>query len=470
MADRFALTDQGNAERFAETYGDDVCWVPAWRSFVYWRGDRWERDAGEFATARMVEAVKALGDTAREIEDDDLSKRIFNFAARSLTKTKIESSLALAKPLLFGRPTDFDSDRWLLNCRNGTLDLRKLELREHRREDMLTQQVDADYDPDARSEDWGRVLRESMQSDDLVAFLQRVFGYSLIGDRREEVFFFFYGKSGAGKGTILESFGGMIGDYARTMSHRTLTHAGPQSGSGASEDVARLHGARFVVASEFERGSRLAEAFVNTLTGGDKITARHLHQASFEFLPQLTLFLAANHKPRLSGSPQSGIWRRLVTVPFEHVPKAPDKELKSRLAGDDARAAILAWAVEGLRTWQAEGLGELPSEIAVANEEYREEADPYSIFIKERVKRVEGTDSTFKEMFAAFREWWDDSGRPPNRKTNITTLNRILRERGFEAGKRYYKRRGKRTSENIWKNVEVHVAGIRVQGRKGDDD
>lgn len=42
-----------------------------------------------------------------------------------------------------------DQDPFLLNCLNGTLDLRTGELREHRREDLITKLVHLKYYPDA---------------------------------------------------------------------------------------------------------------------------------------------------------------------------------------------------------------------------------------------------------------------------------------------------------------------------------
>jgi putative DNA primase/helicase len=47
---------------------------------------------------------------------------------------------------------NLDTNPWLLNVRNGTLDVTTGEFREHRQEDMITKIARADYDPAA---EWG---------------------------------------------------------------------------------------------------------------------------------------------------------------------------------------------------------------------------------------------------------------------------------------------------------------------------
>jgi hypothetical protein len=53
-----------------------------------------------------------------------------------------------------------------------------------------------------------------------------------------------------------------------------------------------LFGKRFVVASEGERGHRLAESKIKTMTGGDRIACRPLYKDLFEYIPEFKLWLA----------------------------------------------------------------------------------------------------------------------------------------------------------------------------------
>jgi putative DNA primase/helicase len=462
----YTYTDDGNAQRFADRYWETIRWVPEWKTWVFWRGDRWAPDAPEFAIQQMLEIGRTILRAAADIRDDDGRKRELRWGNSCLSEQRVRAALALAKaqPALIARPDDFDGDPWLLNCQNGTLDLRTGTLREHRREDMLLQQAACEYRPETQCEDWNRVLRDSFESTpDLVEYIQRVFGYALTGDTSEEKFFFFFGKSGAGKGTILESFGGMLGSYTRSMNYRTLTSGSHQSGSGPTEDVARLHRARFVVASEFEKNQPLAEAFVSTLTGRDTITARFLHQGSFEFRPELTLFLSANHKPKLSGSPESGVWRRLQVVTFDHKVQQVDKKLKSRLGTPEARAAIFAWAVAGCLRWQAEGLGEVPESMQGALEEYQAESDPYSQFLRDATVESPASSVTKEDLFDAYLAWAIANGI--NRTTTKQTLGRILKERGVDEATQETRREdGKRSSQRVWRGIALKPLGARLLG------
>src|SRR5260370_677034 len=108
---------------------------------------------------------------------------------------------------------------------------------------------------------------------------------------------------------------------------------------------------------------------IKDLTGGDKMSARFLHQEFFDFKPTFKLWMYGNHKPDIRGVDE-GIWRRMRLVPFNiHLP--PDErdpymplKLENELSG------ILNWSLEGVLDWRNEGLGE-PRAVHEATAEYR---------------------------------------------------------------------------------------------------
>lgn len=55
---------------------------------------------------------------------------------------------------------EFDADRYLLNCENGTLDLRTMQSRDHDLEDRLTKMAHVSYDPAATCNRFERYIDE----------------------------------------------------------------------------------------------------------------------------------------------------------------------------------------------------------------------------------------------------------------------------------------------------------------------
>ena len=85
-----------------------------------------------------------------------------------------------------------------------------------------------------------------------------------------------------------------------------------------------MAGKRLVTSSETNESTRLNEARIKALTGGDSITARFLYSESFTFDPVAKFWLALNHLPQVRDD-SLGFWRRVRVVPF-----------KQRFSGEDA--------------------------------------------------------------------------------------------------------------------------------------
>ena len=99
------------------------------------------------------------------------------------------------------------------------------------------------YDPDADCPRWHSFIKEVMCGDaDLADFLQRSLGYALTGDTSQECMFILYGATSRnGKGTAMETFLKIMGDYGKTSNPDMLAakFRGGNTG-GPSEEVGRF--------------------------------------------------------------------------------------------------------------------------------------------------------------------------------------------------------------------------------------
>ncbi|MFX9457910.1 hypothetical protein ABTO37_19210, partial [Acinetobacter baumannii] len=94
----------------------------------------------------------------------------------------------------FVRAHRFDSDPYVLNCANGVLDLRTLELLPHAPHFFCTRITRAPFQPDAEAPTWERFLCEIFNGDtELIAYIARVCGLACVGENRYHQLFILYG-------------------------------------------------------------------------------------------------------------------------------------------------------------------------------------------------------------------------------------------------------------------------------------
>lgn len=400
----YHLTDMGNAERLVDLHGQDFRYCYKFKRWFVWDGKRWNGDDMGLLRRMCKDTIKSIYEEASSLNDDKARKALIQYALKCETVKKARDMIEFSQsengiPI---QPEDLDKNIYLLNCLNGTVDLRTGELRPHRRENLITKLVPANYN-EAKCPVWLEHLDKIMGGNaDLIEFLQKAFGYSLTGDTSERKIFIQWGSGANGKSVTNDAIAMVMGDYAMRTPTETLL---AKRNDGIPSDIARLKGARFVYASEAEQGKRLAESLIKDISGGDKISARFLHQEWFEFYPEFKLWLGTNHKPVIRGTDQA-IWDRIRLIPFtvkipedERIPKTELFEmLQNEIDG------IFSWLVEGCLKWQEDGLG-MPEEVKAATKEYRNEMDVLSDFIEDRCILCENCTVSAKELYNEYVKW-----------------------------------------------------------------
>lgn len=441
---KFALTDIGNAERLVARHGDDFHYVPEWKSWLVWDGRRWQRDKTHELERRAKDTIRNItSETKTTLMNAEQREKLVNFSKKSESNSSVNNMLsrARAEPGIAIATDQLDAHPWLLNLKNGTLDLRTAELKPHDRAHLMTKFVPIEYDQDATCPTWlaflARVMRDNAT---LIEYLQMSVGYALTGSTAEQCFFLLHGIGANGKTTFIETIQVLAGDYGTSTDFRTFIES--KNDRGPRDDVAELFGARVVTAVEVGEGKRFNESLVKSLTGSDTVRARFLYESAFQFKPQFKLFLAANHKPVIRGTDE-GIWRRVRLIPFTvQIPKEEqDKELLSKLR--DELPGILAWAIDGCQLWLERGGLGLPDEVRAAGDDYRSESDTLGAFIDEYCELGREFSEPSKLLYDAYAQWAKEGGEF---QLSQTAFGRRLEERGIIAEKR-----GSMANRKVWR-------------------
>ncbi len=418
------LHDVYNARAFRANCGSQFRYVPERGKWVEWNGTVWRElcDTGpvEEAAEQIIETHVIRGDKAGEAH-----------SRRSLSERGIRAAVRLASNYADMRVAadQFDRQPFELNTPDGMIDLIDGKLKAAKPEHWHTKMTGVSFDPAADCTRWKAFLKTTFEGNaELIDYMQRLIGYAATGKVTEHILPFWHGGGQNGKSVLSEVIQRVLGDYAITAPKDFLLAGRDQHPT----EVARLKGARFVMCSEINQGSRFDEAKVKLLTGGDQLTARFMHRDYFQFTPTHTLFLMANHQPSVQAG-GNAFWRRLRLIPFAH--QVPEDERNPKLAEElvDAEGpAILAWTVAGAVTVASDGLRE-PSEVLAATQEYAESEDTIGQFIAEcfieahpDIKIASG------DVYRRYGQWCSENGEEV-KKRNV--FGRELSSRGHQAKK-----------------------------------
>jgi P4 family phage/plasmid primase-like protien len=411
-------TDLGNACRLVKRFGAILRYCPKWGTWLIWDESRWKEDDTGMIHRLAKKAIRAIGHEVAETDDDEEAKALLKWALTSEAKKYIDALIGLAwsEPGIPVVPADLNRDGWLLNVRNGTIDLRTGQLRKHQQADLITKLAPVRFDPDAQCPRWTDFLKRVLVDDELIGFLQRAAGYALTASVAEHVLFFLHGTGRNGKSTFLKVILTLLGDYCKTIDPNLLVaKCHPEHSTGLTD----LDGRRFISTVEVEDGQRMAESLVKQLTGGENINARRMRQDNYEFEVTHKIFLAANHKPEIRGTDE-GIWSRIKLIPFDVFipPEERIKDLDKILIAEEG-PGILNWLVQGCLEWQRTGLAE-PQAVTDATAGYRTEMDALAGFLDDRCDRPKpGPDGkptvkvTTDVLYQAYTGWCVANGQKP---------------------------------------------------------
>ncbi len=434
----------------ADELGDGILYNTLHRGkFVYmksmdqwlvWKGHHWgidEMDAAYAATENValeyqkeaerirdeIQELKGKKDTESRIKrlenlQKQLYKRVKDMRKRHRRNNCLWAAHTCENPLaIHGR--ERDQKPWLMPCDNGVIDLKTGRLCEGDYKDYMMRCCPTEYHGiDADRSAWEKALMEIFEDDELIVdYIQRLFGYALVGAVYEHLFTILTGPGGRnGKGTIIETIARILGPLAGPIRSEILLDTYQvQSSSGPTPDIMSLQGLRIAWASETKDGVRLSNAKVKWLTGGDTLTGRNPHDKyEVKFEPTHTLFLLSNYKPHLD-SEDKALGERMQNIPFEVrfiKNRTPDPDKKERQADIHLKEklmeqapGILGWLVEGCLRWQQEGL-KPPPKVVNETDEYLADEDNYGAFIEYCLEIGDGCSIGASDLYDAFEYWW----------------------------------------------------------------
>lgn len=369
------VNDTALAEAFIQSEYNRTLYLPVADSYASYVNGRWVQTSntaflGGFVADFMIETAAALGD------DPEAQDYLLSSQKIGSVMTAVRRSFST-----FASTEDFDSDPWLLNCANGTLDLRTGLLKDHDPGDLLWGLCPTNWDPTAECPMFEQFISEILPDAATASTVQEILGAALVGEPLAQILPVFIGEGRNGKSLLVNTVGQVLGnDFFGDIDGKLLT---AQKFDSHPENIMRLRGKRLAIASETESGDKFATASIKRLTGGDMLTGRFMRENSTNFRPTHSVVLITNNHPQVDDQ-GAAIWARLKKVPFTvSFLGREDLSLATRLLTE--REGILRWLVDGQRRAMERGGVLFSPEIEAATGSWREDENSLLAFVNSGV-------------------------------------------------------------------------------------
>jgi putative DNA primase/helicase len=371
----------------------------------------YRRQSGVYVPVTDVEVQGLVQSMAESLTGKFHAKDLKRFQSAA----GVKNIMTLARPDLMADARNFDADPLLFGVKNGVFDLRTKTLIENP-SSIVTKRFAATYDPAADCPRFKAFLKEITGGDTgLCHYLRRIMGYLVTGNTGEQVIFIAIGSGANGKSTFFSILRNVLGDYAGSTPMNMLMQT--KYGNENTYDLAAHEGKRLVIALESEAGSKLAQAKIKNMTGGDAIACRPIYGKPRTYDPRFKLVLVTNELPEIVGVDEA-IWRRIKLIPFRITfgEGRRDLNLQDKLLSE--RDGILNFLIECYGEYEAacrkhqSGLAE-PDTVKSELRDYRASSDTVGTFLAECCDFGGKGFTMTRKLFEAYEFWCRDSGIEP---------------------------------------------------------
>lgn len=304
----------------------------------------------------------------------------------------------------------------LIGFENGVYDLKKSEFRDGRPEDCISISTGNDYmefeENDELLEEIKIFMSQIFPNSKVREYMFILMSSFLYGKNVEQKFHIFTGGGGNGKSVLIDLFEMTYGDYCCKLPITLLTQKRTAAGA-PNPELAKARPARFASMQEPSEKETLNIGLMKELTGGDKIQARALFGAPFEFKPKFKLILCCNHLPKVPPN-DDATWRRLRVVEFiSKFTDNPDPNNPLEFQKDEYlseklftwKEAFMYILLQYYKVYRKNGIKE-PADVKRATSEYQKMCDIYVEFVADTMEKYNDSVLKITETYQAFKIWY----------------------------------------------------------------
>ncbi len=360
-----------------------------------WAQTHWERDPSGSWVRNMIANV------IRNLKINSADETQLKIRQKYLGAMNIANLEKRLKDNLYANPADFDTSPHLLNCGNGTLDLRDMSFRDASMADMLTYKLNVDYSTTVRPGLWRKWLTSMLPSAEERAAIQTILGYGAFTDGNpERLMLWIQGPSSSGKSTLMDAIGAVLGSLASTCNSSIFQ--GGKGGDVPRNDIGAVMHKRLIYTSETSHTLVMHADRMKLLVGNDKFSSRVNYEGETSSRPSFLPIVVTNEMPTIHGA-DAALRRRFVGLQFTRVvPKSREHVNMGLMLAEKAGEEILRWLLTGYKRYTAGYMGESLDSLMLATNALFAESSPFASYLQDHTTELAGHTITNDAAYAHY--------------------------------------------------------------------
>lgn len=308
-----------------------------------------------------------------------------------------------------------ETEKTLVNLQNGTLEVSEtgFHLREHRREDFLTYQLQFAFEQKAEYPRFRAYLERVLPDAEMQKILAEYIAYCFTRHLKLEKCLFLYGTGANGKSVFFDIITALLG--SENITSFSLNNLNEE------HNRALMNNKLLNYSSELGGKKAIDSDLFKKLVSGEPVQCRLKYGQSFFSVRYAKLMFNCNELPR-DVEFTHAFFRRFLIIPFsETIPEnEQDSELAQRIIKDEL-SGVFNWILDGLNRLLKNKRFSDSDTVRKMLKDFREQSDSVQLFLSENDYQKSTDDFIrLKDLFSDYRQFCQDDNFRALNKTNFT--------------------------------------------------
>jgi len=363
------------------------------------------RENGERIVKKLCELLWTKGLVLKYLKPIKLKKLTTHFVNEVINTIKRRTYVS---------NSEFDKDPFIINVKNGLLDIRTKELQPHSPNYLSRIQINAEYNPNAKCEKIDKFISEIVP-EEYRKLLYQIPAYCLFPDYKYEKAFMLVGSGENGKSTYLNLLRIFLGE-------ENVSQVSLQNLVYNRFAPARLIGKLANIFADIPSTEINSTGIFKMLTGEDTIDVEKKFKDAFAFKNRAKLIFSANELPPVNDRTWA-FWRRWILIEFPYKfdgkerPKDPD--ILKKLTEKEELSGFLNKIIEEYVNLLQNGFDIEQTELG---DIWMRKSNSVYAFVKDCLERDGNSSIPKEELYKNYVEYCEEMNILPVNKNKFGTL------------------------------------------------